>query len=762
MEVRGLQEALKVEIQCHQDGELKRQLHDRRMSALSDKQNQTLCKGLNELQNGQKLPVRSCPVASTKPLTLIKPPSQSIGISVVPAKAPVSMVTAHINGQKAASSDPLQTSPINLQTGGRVAFSSRRAGELPPSQMLGTLASVPIKVPQVSSLHRLAGQAATMLPQVRPKTQIPDSLPQAPAPPLQPVSLQRAVAVVSPRSQGPAALSPAAVSPRSLGPAAVSPRSQGPAALSPAAVSPRSQGPAAVSPRSLGPAAVSPRSLGPAAVSPRSQGPAALSPAAVSPRSQGPAAVSPRSLGPAAVSPAAVSPRSLGPAAVSPRSLGPAAPAGGPIAVSPRSQGPAAPAGGPIAVSPRSQGPAAISPAVSPRSQGPAAPAGGPIAVSPIGVSPRSQGPTLPTANSTFSPDHQPNRQSDAPQANGLSGGRETDGAVQHALAGPGVAYAIIASSPANSNGPSAASEAVKVIIIQPQAPSSPEGTPGPPADPMCPSHKKDEDPKKVAFMVALGLVTTEHLEEIQTKRQERKRRSTANPAYSGLFEPERKRLASHYLNSSLFLSTRDPEDFSWKEDVEHEDICAVCKEDGELQPCHNCPRAFHPDCLHPPLKTPPRGPWYCPKCQKKVLNKENMSWPHNFVQSYVTHKTVRQEEKRRLLRRSSDLKKEFSHLEEEDEKLSDTLKCMDLRERLLGQQRDTQASLERLKALIRLIQRDQLIQVTMTTTATIAAASLLSQSWIKPTSAAPPGPSATLATPLQQKSHAQGPEDTK
>uniref|UniRef100_A0A669C1S8 PHD finger protein 21B n=1 Tax=Oreochromis niloticus TaxID=8128 RepID=A0A669C1S8_ORENI len=63
---------------------------------------------------------------------------------------------------------------------------------------------------------------------------------------------------------------------------------------------------------------------------------------------------------------------------------------------------------------------------------------------------------------------------------------------------------------------------------------------------------------QKIAFMVALGLVTTEHLEEIQMKRQERKRRSTANPAYSGLFEPERKRLASHYLNSSLFLSARD------------------------------------------------------------------------------------------------------------------------------------------------------------------------------------------------------------
>nr|XP_040029703.1 PHD finger protein 21B [Gasterosteus aculeatus aculeatus] len=596
MEVRGLQEALKVEIQCHQDGELKRQLHDRRISALSDKQNQTLCKGLNELQNGQKLPVRSCPVGSTKPLTLIKPPSQSIAISVVPAKAPVSMVTAHINGQKAASSDPLQTSPINLQTGVRVAstgvhvFSSRRAGELPPSQMLGTLTAVPIKVPQVSSLHRLAGQAATMLPQVRPKTQIPDSLPQGPAHQLQPVSLQRAVAVVSPRSQG-----PAAASPRSQGPAAASPRRQGPAA-----------------------------------------------------------------------------------------------------------------------------------------------------------ASPRSQGRTLPTANRRLQPEHQPNTQT------GLGGPR----------------CGVPQSSPlslATKKRVVCVSEAVKVIIIQPQAPSSPEGPPGAPADPpsqeappapTCPSQKKDEDPKKVAFMVALGLVTTEHLEEIQTKRQERKRRSTANPAYSGLFEPERKRLASHYLNSSLFLSARDTEDFSWKEDVEHDDLCAVCKEDGELQPCHNCPRAFHPDCLHPPLKTPPRGPWYCPKCQKKVLNKENMSWPHNFVQSYVTHKTVRQEEKRRLLRRSSELKKEFSHLEEEDEKLSDTLKqCMDLRERLLGQQRDTQASLKRLKALIRLIQRDQLIQVTMTTTATIAAASLLSQSWIKPTSAGPPSPS---AAPLQQKSHAHSQEDVK
>ncbi|XP_013889777.1 PHD finger protein 21B [Austrofundulus limnaeus] len=521
MELQGLQEALKVEIQCHQ--------------------NQTLCKGLNELQNGQKLAVRSCPVATTKPLSLIKPPSQAIAISVVPAKAPVSMVTAHINGQKAASSEPLQTSPINLQTGGRAAgggvhsfSSSRRVGELPPSQMLGTLTALPIKVPQVSSLHRLAGPAATVLPQVRPKTQIPDSLPHSPCQDLQPLSLQRATAVLSPRIQAP------------------------------------------------------------------------------------------------------------------------------------------------------------------------------------------------PTAT------HQPSRQNDAP----LGAMDSSTSPAQHASAGAGVAYAIIAASPASGHRVSTVGEAVKVIIIQPQAPSCTDGSPGvqadPPAPPKAPPQRKEEDPEKVAFMVALGLVTTEQLEEIQTRRQERKRRSTANPAYSGLFEPERKRLPSHYLNSSLFLSARDSEDFCWKDDLEHEDRCAVCKEDGELQLCHNCPRAVHPTCLHPPLKSPPRGPWYCPKCQKKVLNKENLSWPQNFVQSYVTHKTVRQEEKRRLLRRNNELKKECAHLEEEDEKLNDTLKiCMDQRDRLLGQQRDTQASLERLKALVRLIQRDQLIQVTMTTT--------LSEPWIKPTRTASP-----------------------
>uniref|UniRef100_A0A673ZGU0 PHD finger protein 21B-like n=1 Tax=Salmo trutta TaxID=8032 RepID=A0A673ZGU0_SALTR len=243
----------------------------------------------------------------------------------------------------------------------------------------------------------------------------------------------------------------------------------------------------------------------------------------------------------------------------------------------------------------------------------------------------------------------------------------------------PGVTFSIVSASPPADTGNNRVwtiSEAVKVRplifstdnklkIIQSEAetPSSSQDSPGGPQGADSPSQddpsvtsttnpssspsstpakkkQKDEDPEKMSFMVALGLVTTETLEEIQIKRQERKRRSTANPAYSGLVQPERKRLASNYLDNPLFLSVRATGDYRWKEELEHDDHCSVCKEEGELQLCHNCPRAYHPDCLHPPLRTPPRGVWVCTKCQKKVLNKENMSWPQNFVQSYVTHKT--------------------------------------------------------------------------------------------------------------------------
>ncbi|XP_035283454.1 PHD finger protein 21B-like isoform X1 [Anguilla anguilla] len=526
MELQGLQEALKVEIQCHQ------------------------------------LAVRNA-----KPLSLIK---SSQAIATTPAKAPVSMVTTHANGQKALGPEPPQKPAAGLLTASAAPGSgppaSRRAGEPPHSQMLGHPTAGPIKVPQVHSLTRLPVQKPTVLPQVRPKTLIPDGLPHSPAP------AQLANGLAHPQTPPPSGADPAQ-----------------------------------------------------------------LANGLAHPQTPPPTAAAPT--------------------------------------------------------------PAQIS--------------------------------------------------------------------------GAGVAYAIISTSPAGPASiaketmevhPLLLSSDSKVIIIQPQGPSashiSPEPEAGSPDQETTPTlsppanEKSEEDQEKITFMVALGLVTTEHLEEIQSKRQERKRRTTANPAYSGLFEPERKRLMAHYLNSQLFPPARDTEDLYWKEDLAADEHCAVCKEDGELQPCHGCARAYHPACLHPPLRTPPTGAWHCPSCQRKVLNKDDTPWTQNFIQSYLTHKTVRQEERRRLRKRNSELKKEYALVEEQDQQLTQALaKCVDLKHSLLGRQKDTRASLERLKALIRLIQRDQVIQVTMMATTTSTGTSLLSLPWIKPTSTAhPAGGTMLLQKSLPQK----------
>ncbi|KYO32327.1 PHD finger protein 21B isoform C [Alligator mississippiensis] len=347
-------------------------------------------------------------------------------------------------------------------------------------------------------------------------------------------------------------------------------------------------------------------------------------------------------------------------------------------------------------------------------------------------VSIKNPSPALPTANNTVSHVQTLNNQSHSVAESA---------SISSPLSSAGVAYAIISTSP-NNAAPKSTSATVsvvndsikvqpllisadsKVIIIQPpvqtqteskmETKKSPEeSSQGPPAT----KKKKEENPEKIAFMVALGLVTTEHLEEIQSKRQERKRRSTANPAYSGLLETERKRLASNYLNNPLFLSARANEDPCWKNEIHHDEHCTACKRGINLQPCGTCPKAYHLNCLDPPLKTTPKGVWICPKCQQKVLKKdENVPWTGTLaiVHSYVTHKTVKEEDKRKLLKRGSELKSEHRQLEEKDRLLNNAMKkCLELKNSLLAQQKGTQSSLERLKTLIRLIQNEQMIQGT-------------------------------------------------
>ncbi|XP_058164906.1 PHD finger protein 21B isoform X3 [Dasypus novemcinctus] len=175
-------------------------------------------------------------------------------------------------------------------------------------------------------------------------------------------------------------------------------------------------------------------------------------------------------------------------------------------------------------------------------------------------VSIKNPSPALPTANHTAS---------HVPTPGGQAQAHAEPAPLASPLSSAGVAYAIISTSPSDAAAiaPSTAMSVVsdgitvqpllisadsKVIIIQPQVQTQPESTAearpptGEPSQGAQATRKKKEDrrpgpenPEKIAFMVALGLVTTEHLEEIQSKRQERKRRSTANPAYSGLLEAE-------------------------------------------------------------------------------------------------------------------------------------------------------------------------------------------------------------------------------
>ncbi|XP_006917395.1 PHD finger protein 21B isoform X1 [Pteropus alecto] len=374
-------------------------------------------------------------------------------------------------------------------------------------------------------------------------------------------------------------------------------------------------------------------------------------------------------------------------------------------------------------------------------------------------VSIKNPSPALPTANNTVSHVPTPGSQ---PQA------LAEPAAITSPLSSAGVAYAIISTAPSNAAAitPSTAVSVVsdslkvqpllisadnKVIIIQPQVQAQPEGTAEarPPTE--VPSQgaqatkkrKEDrppsqENPEKIAFMVALGLVTTEHLEEIQSKRQERKRRSTANPAYSGLLETERKRLASNYLNTPLFLTARANEDPCWKNEIAHDEHCAACKRGANLQPCGACPGAYHLSCLDPPLRTAPKGVWVCPRCQQKALKKDDgVPWTGMLaiVHSYVTHKTVKEEEKQKLLQRGSELQSEHQQLQERDRRLASAVKkCLELKTSLLARQRGTQSSLDRLRALLRLIQGEQMLQVTMTTA---SPAPMLTGPWTKPSAAA-------------------------
>ncbi|XP_017565060.1 PHD finger protein 21Aa isoform X5 [Pygocentrus nattereri] len=176
---------------------------------------------------------------------------------------------------------------------------------------------------------------------------------------------------------------------------------------------------------------------------------------------------------------------------------------------------------------------------------------------------------------------------------------------------------------------------------------------------------KRQENPLKLAYMVSLGLVTHDYLEEIQSKRQERKRRTTANPVYSGaVFEPERKKSTLSYLNSAN----------------------------------QGCRKRANEDSL------------------SEILKKdEAIEWPGTLaiVHSYISYKAEREQEKQKLEKWSSELQQEREELQLRVKQLSDSIMiCMESRNGVLARQREMEASIEKVKGLVRLIRGIQLPKV--------------------------------------------------
>ncbi|XP_072296585.1 autoimmune regulator [Eucyclogobius newberryi] len=64
-----------------------------------------------------------------------------------------------------------------------------------------------------------------------------------------------------------------------------------------------------------------------------------------------------------------------------------------------------------------------------------------------------------------------------------------------------------------------------------------------------------------------------------------------------------------------------------------NDDECAVCRDGGELICCDGCPRAFHLNCVSPPLTTIPSGTWQCDLCCGEIVKKEE---PPQLIQPHT------------------------------------------------------------------------------------------------------------------------------
>ncbi|XP_076328786.1 PHD finger protein 21A-like [Tachypleus tridentatus] len=159
------------------------------------------------------------------------------------------------------------------------------------------------------------------------------------------------------------------------------------------------------------------------------------------------------------------------------------------------------------------------------------------------------------------------------------------------------------------------------------------------------------EQQKKSNFMAALGLMTKDALSELQNKKLERKRRTTANPQFSNA-ALEEKRKNAKFLNMEgkcpphkrtrgrprLVSITHKNYVPCTKESLPNgyhfpiksgvtdscEEMCAICEKPQELISCDSCNLAYHLNCVQPSQSSVAANGWSCPKCKPSQPNQQS------------------------------------------------------------------------------------------------------------------------------------------
>ncbi|XP_074661034.1 PHD finger protein 21A-like [Tubulanus polymorphus] len=242
--------------------------------------------------------------------------------------------------------------------------------------------------------------------------------------------------------------------------------------------------------------------------------------------------------------------------------------------------------------------------------------------------------------------------------------------------------------------------------------------------------HQHQGKSGKSDFMAALELINHESVKDLQRKRSDRKRHANSGHlesefiplhrrSYGG--SPLSKRPRGRYQrclspctsppstpDHSPSKHTFDKNGLTDVQNGNHDNYCCICGSSGELLMCDSCSLVYHLQCLEPPLTAVPKGLWSCPKCQTAgvKLSTSHFNEQLSTVHAYIAKKAAKEEEKKKLLKRSVELNLEKQQLEQKLKHFDGTLEQQE-REKteLMTVSSSHQQSVDNLKNFIRVFQ---------------------------------------------------------